>query len=102
MKINEDNMKKNKNIPELRFPEFWNSEEWRLESLENIAEVNPRPGKLPDTFIYIDLESVENGHLLQERIISQLSAPSRAQRLLQNEDILFQTVRPYQKNNLFF
>ena len=30
------------------------------------------------------------------------SAPSRAQRVLQRGDILFQMVRPYQKNNLYF
>ncbi len=35
-------------------------------------------------------------------MICKEEAPSRAQRVLKNDDILFQTVRPYQKNNLFF
>ena len=57
---------------------------------------------MPSSFIYIDLESVANGQLLKEDFISKNEAPSRAQRVLSKNDILFQMVRPYQKNNLFF
>ncbi|MCI5519892.1 MAG: restriction endonuclease subunit S, partial [Treponema sp.] len=64
--------------------------------------INPKPGDLPEVFSYIDLESVKNGVLLQEKIIKKEEAPSRAQRLLEEKDILFQTVRPYQRNNYFF
>lgn len=35
-------------------------------------------------------------------MINLNDAPSRAQRLLKENDILFQLVRPYQKNNLYF
>ena len=37
-----------------------------------------------------------------EKIENALSAPSRAQRLLSCNDVLFQTVRPYQQNNYLF
>lgn len=57
---------------------------------------------MPREFIYIDLESVVNGILIKENKIRRIDAPSRAQRFLQNNDVLFQTVRPYQKNNYFF
>ena len=57
---------------------------------------------MPEEFIYIDLESVEKGILLKETKIRSDDAPSRAQRFLKKEDILFQMVRPYQGNNLFF
>ena len=57
---------------------------------------------MPNSFIYIDLESVSGGILLKEDRIFKKDAPSRAQRLLEREDILFQTVRPYQMNNLYF
>ena len=57
---------------------------------------------LPEKFVYIDLESVEAGKLLQKKVISRKGAPSRAQRLLNQCDVIFQMVRPYQKNNYFF
>ena len=78
--------------------------EWDVDKLEsdNVATINPSCGKLPDEFIYIDLESVINGNLEQTKIISRIGAPSRAQRLVENYDILYQTVRPYQKNNYLF
>ena len=88
------------NIPKLRFPEF--KGEWEEKKLNSLSLINPKPGDLPEVFSYIDLESVKNGVLLQEKIIKKEEAPSRAQRLLEEKDILFQTVRPYQRNNYFF
>lgn len=89
-------------VPKLRFPEFKNAEDWQEKSLHQICEVNPSVKKLPDTFVYIDLESVESGVLLQKKQLSLDGAPSRAQRLLKSGDVIFQVVRPYQKNNYFF
>lgn len=89
-----------KKIPKLRFPGF--SSEWRSTRLDKTAKINPKTKQLPDSFIYIDLDSVENGKLLKHKKINKLGAPSRAQRLLKKYDIIFQTVRPYQRNNLFF
>ena len=63
---------------------------------------NPKnEDKLDDEFIYIyiDLESVEKGVLKSKNIIHLKNAPSRAQRILYKNDILFQSVRPYQRNN---
>ena len=76
--------------------------EWDLKELKEVAQVNPKVKKLPDEFIYIDLESVEKGQLLLEKNISLIDAPSRAQRLLSKGDVLFQMVRPYQQNNYYF
>lgn len=89
-------------VPKLRFPEFKNEEEWNEKRLDEACEVNPAIEKLPEAFVYIDLESVEDGILLQKKYIQLESAPSRAQRLLTDGDIIFQMVRPYQMNNLFF
>lgn len=88
------------NIPQLRFPEF--KGEWERKKLGEVAEINPSNKSLPNTFIYIDLESVSNGELLKENEIQKVEAPSRAQRILKEKDVLFQMVRPYQMNNLFF
>ena len=76
--------------------------DWEEKRLGELATINPKSKALPDTFIYIDLESVAKGRLLKEEEIELANAPSRAQRLLKKGDILFQTVRPYQKNNYFF
>ncbi|MDP3443582.1 MAG: restriction endonuclease subunit S, partial [Ignavibacteria bacterium] len=92
----------NKIVPKLRFPEFQDAEEWKEKQLEQICEVNPSIEKLPKRFVYIDLESVEDGVLLQKKNITLDGAPSRAQRLLKIGDVIFQMVRPYQKNNYFF
>lgn len=87
-------------VPKLRFPGF--EGEWKEARLETVAVVNPKTPPIPKTFYYIDLESVESGILVKENIVSSDDAPSRAQRVLQINDILYQTVRPYQKNNYFF
>ena len=89
--------KKVLNVPHLRFPEF--SGEWEMVSLQDIATINPKSDPLQNTFIYIDLEAVEKGELRKIQEIMREEAPSRAQRVIDNNDILFQCVRPYQKNN---
>lgn len=89
-----------KKVPSLRFVGF--DEEWEEKRLGEVAEINPSNKNLPDKFIYIDLESVINGKLLKEKEVLKNESPSRAQRVLKPNDILFQMVRPYQMNNLFF
>ena len=76
--------------------------EWHQSELKEVAQINPKVKKLPENFIYIDLESVEKGLLLLEKNITLSEAPSRAQRLLSKGDVLFQMVRPYQQNNYYF
>src|SRR5690606_33615989 len=94
---------KDKNInkvPNLRFPGF--EGEWEMKRIGEVCDINPKNENLPNSFVYIDLESVVDGVLLKEEIVLKDEAPSRAQRLLSKNDILFQMVRPYQKNNLYF
>ena len=67
----------------------------------NLAIFNPK-SELPETFEYIDLESVVGTEMLSHRTESKIAAPSRAQRLAQTGDLFYQTVRPYQKNNYLF
>ena len=89
--------KKILNVPALRFPEF--TEEWKNTTLRNECSINPTSDKLKDEFVYVDLESVEKGELTKKQVIEKENAPSRAQRVLRNGDVLFQCVRPYQRNN---
>lgn len=88
-------------VPMLRFPGFTDGAEWDVLPLSSASEVNPSNDELPDSFIYIDLESVKAGTLVERREIIREAAPSRAQRLLRRKDIIYQTVRPYQRNNFF-
>jgi len=85
-------------VPKLRFKEF--SGDWEEKKLIEICNINPTIDKLPNNFIYIDLESVVSGKLLIEKEMQKENAPSRAQRVLKNGDVIYQMVRPYQKNNL--
>lgn len=83
-----------------RLPGF--SGKWVEKRLGDCMIVNPPNDRMiPETFFYIDLESVTKGRLAGVAEIQKVNAPSRAQRLFQKGDILFQTVRPYQNNNLF-
>jgi len=94
-------LKKEQKVPVLRFPEFEGTS-YKKGLLLEFCEINPTNGELPDDFIYIDLECVNAGRLEKVKEIDKSEAPSRAQRVLQFGDILFQTVRPYQKNNYHF
>ena len=87
------------NVPRLRFPGF--EGEWTRNRLDEVAFVNPASPEIPRYFYYIDLESVDTGILSEIKEITKSDAPSRAQRVVCINDILFQTVRPYQKNNYF-
>ena len=89
-------------VPKLRFPQFRGSEGWSRKRLKDACEVNPSSSALPAMFVYIDLESVEAGKLTARKLIARDDAPSRAQRLLHPDDVIFQIVRPYQRNNFHF
>ena len=87
------------NVPEIRFAGF--TDPWEQRKLGEICEVNPTT-VLPDSFEYVDLESVVGTDMISHRREEKLTAPSRAQRLASFGDIFYQTVRPYQKNNYFY
>ncbi|MFN6380517.1 MAG: restriction endonuclease subunit S [Flavobacteriales bacterium] len=89
-------------VPKVKFKEFADSGEWVDGTLIDLCEINPKVSQLPDEFVYIDLESVDKGKLQQKKIIKREEAPSRAQRFLTDRDVIYQTVRPYQRNNYHF
>lgn len=76
--------------------------DWEVKTLGDVVYINPASEReKPDQFIYIDLESVKQGKLISTNMVNRVSAPSRAQRQIEQNDILYQTVRPYQSNNLY-
>ena len=86
-------------IPSIRFRGF--DDAWEQRKLGELALFNPKD-ELPQTFEYVDLESVVGTEMLSHRTEVKSSAPSRAQRLAHTGDLFYQTVRPYQKNNYLF
>lgn len=88
-----------KNEPKIRIKGF--EGEWKECSLSDVCEINPHT-ELPNEFEYVDLESVVGTTMVKHRSETIRTAPSRAQRVAQYNDIFFQTVRPYQRNNYLF
>ncbi len=91
--------KNGETVPEIRFPGF--TDDWEQRKLYEVADFNPK-SELPETFEYVDLESVVGTEMVSHRTETRDTAPSRAQRLAQAGDVFFQTVRPYQRNNYLF
>ncbi|CCZ43046.1 restriction endonuclease S subunits [Clostridium sp. CAG:122] len=85
--------------PNIRFAGF--EDDWEQRKLNEVAEFNPK-SDLPESFEYVDLESVVGTEMVSHRTETKETAPSRAQRLAQTGDVFFQTVRPYQRNNYLF
>ena len=76
-------------------------EDWDLKRLEDIAEVNERNiNKVfnSDLIRYIDVSSVHNGIIKEIKEVKLEEAPSRAKRIVRNNDILISTVRPNLKH----
>ena len=92
-------MTKKSDTPAIRFKGF--TDTWEQRKLGELALFNPKD-ELPQTFEYVDLESVVGTEMLSHRTEVKASAPSRAQRLAHTGDLFYQTVRPYQKNNYLF
>lgn len=74
---------------------------WEMVELGEVCEINAKasdPVKLfgNENFIYIDIESVENGTgiVTYQKEINPKEAPSRARRIVKNGDIALSTVRP--------
>ena len=85
--------------PQIRFKGY--TDKWQVKELGEVAIFNPPNQPLRERFYYIDLESVEKGSLKVKEQVKRM-APSRAQRTLEFNDILFQTVRPYLQNHYLF
>ncbi|MEM1986557.1 MAG: restriction endonuclease subunit S [Nitrososphaeria archaeon] len=78
--------------------------EWGLGRVRDVAKINELSIKEDfqhDRIEYIDITSVNNGELLGVQDLSLSEAPSRAKRIVRNNDILISTVRPNLKHFVF-
>jgi len=78
--------------------------EWEVVKLGDVVEINresrdPRKEIPNETFLYIDIESVEGGtgKIRNPKRILGKNAPSRARRVVHENDVIMSTVRPYLK-----
>ncbi|QDC99782.1 restriction endonuclease subunit S [Candidatus Methylopumilus planktonicus] len=76
--------------------------QWEKKKLSQIAMCIKDSKDIPNQFFYIDLTSVKKGRLLNPIFYNKEEAPASAKKIPAHNDILFQTVRPYQKNNLHY
>ena len=79
--------------------------DWEVVELEEVVEINrksidPAKEAPDDTFIYIDIDSVESGtgKIRNPKRILGKDAPSRARRVVHENDVIMSTVRPYLKS----
>uniref|UniRef100_A0A7C2P9M1 Restriction endonuclease subunit S n=1 Tax=candidate division WOR-3 bacterium TaxID=2052148 RepID=A0A7C2P9M1_UNCW3 len=75
---------------------------WKVVKIKDIAEINKESvdpsKKMPDkTFLYVDIDSVEEetGKIRNPKRILGKEAPSRARRVIHVSDVIMSTVRPY-------
>jgi type I restriction enzyme S subunit len=78
--------------------------EWDVVKLKDIVEIDREsrdPSReMPDkTFLYVDIDSVEGGtgKIRNPKRILGKEAPSRARRIIHENDVIMSTVRPYLK-----
>ena len=79
--------------------------DWEMEWLKDVVEINPDGFSEDDwaleTFEYISLSEASDGEIEDSKTTPIEDAPSRAQRTVQQEDILVGTVRPKQRSHGF-
>jgi type I restriction enzyme S subunit len=77
---------------------------WKVVKVKDLARINELSitQKVNMKMIeYIDIDSVENGRILNVQHLALTSAPTRARRIVRNNDILISTVRPNLKHFAF-
>ena len=68
--------------------------------IKELANFNPKGNKPCDYINYVDTASVEDGKLFSIQNL-YTDIPSRAQRVIEKDDILISSVRPILKHNYF-
>lgn len=96
--------KKGENVPEARFKKF--NDEWEIVRLGDICLINNKNLKgntdKDYKFKYIDLTAVKKGNInLSKDYITFENAPASARRIINKNDIIMSTVRPYLLGHAF-
>ncbi len=73
---------------------------WVVKKFSDIAEINPEVigSKYPHKeILYVDIGAIDDFQISEFDVVSKDSRPSRAQRIIQKNDVIVSTVRPYLK-----
>src|SRR5215213_10755035 len=76
-------------------------ENWKTYKLGDLIEINKRSINrdfLFEEIEYIDTSSITENKLTDVQRLKTADAPSRAKRLVKNNDIIYSTVRPIQRH----
>ena len=79
-------------------------EDWELQRVGDLVKINEQVinKHYPEKIIeYMDTSSVDNGRLIETQNLILEKAPSRAKRIVKDNDILISTVRPNLKHFFF-
>lgn len=74
--------------------------EWMIESLDDLCNINSEQisKRVNNVSInYIDIDSIKDFKIKSTKVFRLNNAPSRARRIVRNNDIIVSTVRPYLK-----
>lgn len=89
---------------DIRETAFKLPENWKLVRLGDIAKVNEKSltkKSQPDFIRYIDISSVSTGAFDTPKLLKKDETPSRAKRIIRNNDFIISTVRPNLKQFSF-
>lgn len=79
-------------------------ENWTAKRVGDLAKINEHSINRDFSFSaieYIDIDSVEQGLIKKRQLLTLKNAPSRAKRIVKDEDIIISTVRPNLKHFAF-
>ena len=79
-------------------------EDWEIKNIHDVAQINEKTigkGYSHQEIEYIDIDSVEHGSINKIQKLRLKDAPSRAKRVVVNNDTLISTVRPNLKHFAF-
>ncbi len=71
---------------------------WKLLPIKEISKINPQSinqNYAYDKIKYLDIGSINDFKIMKHSLFLTSNRPSRAQRIIQKDDILISTVRPY-------
>ena len=75
-------------------------EEWNIKKFKNMAKINPKKinKEYPNqNILYVNIGSIDRFQIVDYDVFTLANRPSRAQRIIERNDVIVSTVRPYLK-----
>ena len=75
-------------------------EEWNIKKFKDMAKINPKKinKEYPNqNILYVNISSIDRFQIVDYDVFTLADRPSRAQRIIERNDVIVSTVRPYLK-----